>query len=67
MIQKKIKTSSAEETARIFGNFDRNINTVENEFGVRIYNIQSENDGGDTIVVEGTARRRRRPRQPFPA
>ncbi|MBQ7558546.1 MAG: PhoH family protein, partial [Lachnospiraceae bacterium] len=37
----------------IFGNFDRNINTVENEFGVRIYNIQSENDGGDTIVVEG--------------
>ena len=53
MIQKKIKTSSAEETARIFGNFDRNINTVENEFGVRIYNIQSENDGGDTIVVEG--------------
>ncbi len=53
MIQKKISTPSSEATARIFGSFDKNINRLETEFGVRIYNIQNQNDEGDTIVVEG--------------
>lgn len=40
-------------TSRIFGSFDKNIGRIEEEFSVRIYNIQNQNDDGDTIVVEG--------------
>jgi len=55
MIQKKIVTASSEMTARIFGSFDKNIARLEKELCVRIYNVQNENDAGDTIVVEGDA------------
>ena len=53
MQQKKIHTASSEATARLFGSFDKNVGRLESEFGVRIYNIQNQNDDGDTIVVEG--------------
>ncbi len=50
---KKISTPSAEVTAKLFGNFDRNITRLEEEFSVRIYNTQNETVEGDTIIVEG--------------
>jgi len=50
---KKITTPSAEITAKLFGNFDKNITRLEEEFSVRIYNTNSETVEGDTIVVEG--------------
>ena len=53
MHQRKINTASSEVTSRLFGNFDKNVQRLESEFGVRIYNIQNQEDGGDTIVVEG--------------
>ena len=53
MHQRKINTASSEMTSRLFGNFDKNVQRLESEFGVRIYNIQNPEDGGDTIVVEG--------------
>ena len=53
MLQRKISTPSSEVTSRIFGSYDKNINYIEEQFGVRIYNIQNQNDDGDTIVVEG--------------
>ncbi len=53
MLQRKISTPSSEITSRIFGSYDKNINYIEGQFGVRIYNIQNQNDDGDTIVVEG--------------
>ena len=53
MPTKKLNTQSSEMTARLFGSFDKNIEKVEKEFGVRIYNIQNENDDGDTVVIEG--------------
>ena len=53
MAQKKITTSSSEVTARLFGSYDKNTSRLENELGVRIYNIQNQNDDGDTIVIEG--------------
>jgi len=53
MQQRKINTASSEVTSRLFGSFDKNAERLEKEFGVRIYNIQNQEDGGDTIVVEG--------------
>ena len=53
MTQKKIHTNSSEVTARLFGSYDKNIRRLEEEFGVRISNIQNQNDDGDTIVIEG--------------
>ena len=53
MIQKKIVTKSSEVTSRLFGSFDRNVKRIEEEFGVRVYNMQNANDDGDTIVIEG--------------
>ena len=53
MTQKKIRTASSEVTARLFGSYDKNVNRLEGEFGVRISNIQNQNDDGDTILVEG--------------
>ena len=52
MLQKKITTRNSGDTARLFGEFDRNTRKIEEEFGVRVYNIQNEGDG-DTIVIEG--------------
>ena len=53
MVQKKFHTTDSEMTARLFGSFDKNTARLESEFGVRIYNIQNQNDDGDTVVVEG--------------
>lgn len=53
MVQKKIHTQNSEMTARLFGSYDKNAAKLESEFGVRIYNIQNQNDDGDTVVVEG--------------
>ena len=53
MIQRKIVTQSSDITARLFGNFDRNIRRIEDEFGVRVYNVQNQNDDGDTVVIDG--------------
>ena len=53
MTQKKIKTTSSEVTARLFGSYDKNIRRLEEEFGVRISNTQNQSDDGDTILVEG--------------
>ena len=39
MTQKKIKTTSSEVTARLFGSYDKNANRLENEFGVRLENL----------------------------
>lgn len=53
MIQKKIITPSSEVTSRLFGSFDKNIRRIEDAFGVRISNIQNQNDDGDTITIDG--------------
>ena len=53
MPQKKIRTSSSEVTARLFGSYDRNVSRLESEFGVRISNVQNQNDDGDSIVIDG--------------
>ena len=53
MIQKKIITKSSDVTSRLFGNFDCNVRRIEDAFGVRVYNIQNQNDDGDTIVIDG--------------
>lgn len=50
---KKISTSSAEATAKLFGNFDKNINRLEEAFSVRIYNARNETAEGDVVVVDG--------------
>ena len=53
MIQKKIITQSSEVTSRLFGSFDKNVRRIEDSFGVRVYNIQNQNDDGDTIMIDG--------------
>ncbi len=53
MPQKKIRTTSSEVTARLFGSYDRNVSRLESEFGVRISNVQNQNDDGDSIVIDG--------------
>lgn len=53
MSQRKITVSSSDDTARIFGSFDKNILKLEEEFNVRIFNTQNDVSGGDTIVIDG--------------
>jgi len=53
MIQKKIQTSDAEITRRIFGRFDRNARRLEEAFSLRIYNRTENESEGDTIILEG--------------
>ncbi len=53
MTQKKIKTTSSEVTALLFGSYDKNVRRLEEEFGVRISNTQNQSDDGDTILIEG--------------
>ncbi len=53
MAERKIKTSSSDVTARLFGNFDKNVRRIEEEFGVRISNTQNQSDDGDTILISG--------------
>ncbi len=53
MTQRKLNTPSSDVTSSLFGSYDKNARRLESEFGVRIYNAQNDNDGGDTITVEG--------------
>ena len=48
-----VMTQSNEATAALFGTFDANIKIVENAFGVRVSNRNSELDAGDAIIVSG--------------
>ena len=51
MFEKILLTKTAEQTANIFGNFDRNITIIEKTFGVDITNRDTEKTLGDAIVV----------------
>lgn len=51
MYEKILLTKTAEQTANIFGNFDRNITIIEKTFGVDITNRDTEKTLGDAIVV----------------
>ena len=53
MLEKILLTSTAEQTALLFGNFDRNVNTIEKAFGVNITNRDTEKTLGDAIVIRG--------------
>ena len=53
MIEKILLTDTAEQTAALFGNFDRNINIIERTFDVRITNRDTEKTLGDAIVIRG--------------
>ena len=46
-------TQSNEATSSLFGAFDANIKIIENAFGVRVSNRNSDPDTGDAIVVSG--------------
>ena len=51
MNEKILLTKTAEQTANIFGNFDRNIAIIEKAFGVDITNRDTEKTLGDAIVI----------------
>ena len=53
MIEKILLTDTAEQTAALFGNFDRNINIIEKSFDVSITNRDTEKTLGDAIVIRG--------------
>ena len=53
MLEKILLTSTAEQTAALFGNFDRNVNIIEKSFGVSITNRATEKTLGDAIVIRG--------------
>jgi phosphate starvation-inducible PhoH-like protein len=53
MIEKILLTDTAEQTAALFGNFDRNINIIEKTIDVRITNRDTEKTLGDAIVIRG--------------
>ena len=53
MLEKILLTSTAEQTAALFGNFDRNINMIEKAFDVSVTNRDTEKTLGDAIVIKG--------------
>ncbi|MBQ8496716.1 MAG: PhoH family protein [Clostridia bacterium] len=53
MLEKILLTATAEQTAALFGNFDRNINIIEKTFAVNITNRDTEKTLGDAIVIRG--------------
>ena len=53
MSEKIISTDSLDQTARIFGAYDKNIRLVENAFSVRIKNRDSLTAGGSSLVISG--------------
>ena len=53
MAERIISTESLEQTARIFGAYDRNIRLIENAFSVRIKNRDSLVAGGSSLVISG--------------
>ena len=50
-----VMTQSNEATSALFGAFDANIKIVENAFGVRVSNRNTDLDAGDAIIVSGEA------------
>ncbi len=52
MAQKIIRISDPSVTSKIFGSFDKNVDRIENDFSVKIFNRQAP-DGGDGILIEG--------------
>lgn len=53
MSEKVLLTDTVEMTSVIFGNFDKNVNAVENAFNVRISNRDTERTAGTAIVING--------------
>ncbi len=53
MTEKKMILPSAEVTRRLFGNFDRNAQRLEEAFKVRMYNRLDTDGTGDCVVLEG--------------
>ncbi len=53
MYEKTLITNTAEETAILFGNFDRNMTVLEKAFGVSVSNKQSTTTAGDSILIRG--------------
>ena len=53
MYEKTVTTESAEETAAIFGNYDKNAEIIEKIFSVSIGNRISETTAGDCIIIRG--------------
>ena len=53
MSEKVLLTDTFEQTSVIFGNFDINVQMVENAFGVRITNRDTERTAGNAIVISG--------------
>ena len=53
MSEKVLLTDTFEQTSVIFGNFDINVQMVENAFGVRITNRDTERTAGNAIVICG--------------
>ena len=53
MAEKLVLTRSDKITAALFGSFDSNVRMIENAFGVRISNRNTETEDGDAIVITG--------------
>ncbi len=53
MSEKILLTDTFEQTSVIFGNFDSNVQMIENAFGVSITNRDTEKTAGNAIVVSG--------------
>lgn len=51
MNRKVVKIEQADDTAKIFGNFDCNIRLIEEQFSVSVRNRESES--GNSILIEG--------------
>lgn len=53
MAEKILVTDTFEQTSKIFGSFDCNLQSVENAFGVRISNRETDATSGSAIVITG--------------
>lgn len=53
MYEKTVTTESVEETAAIFGNYDKNAEIIEKIFSVSVGNRISETTAGDCIIIRG--------------
>ncbi len=52
-MKKTVILKDSSITLKVFGSFDANAKYLEDEFGVRIYNRQEEDAGGDAVMIEG--------------
>ena len=53
MAEKVLLTDTFEQTSVIFGNFDINVQMVENAFNVNVTNRDTERTAGNAIVIKG--------------